>query len=116
MYKSLIRPILFKFYAEDIHSFVFGSIKLFSKIPGFPTIFRALFSFENKSLERTVFGIKFKNPVGLAAGLDKDAELFDELANFGFGFIEIGTVTPKGQPGNPNSYKYYYLARRFNSF
>ncbi|MCK5782346.1 MAG: quinone-dependent dihydroorotate dehydrogenase [Flavobacteriales bacterium] len=101
MYKSLIRPILFKFYAEDVHNFVFGSIKTFSKIPGVPAIFRALFNYENKSLERTVFGIKFKNPVGLAAGLDKDAELFDELANFGFGFIEIGTVTPKGQPGNP---------------
>ncbi len=101
MYKSIIRPILFKFYAEDVHNFVFGSIKLFSKIPGVPAIFRLFFNYEDKSLERTVFGIKFKNPVGLAAGLDKDAELFDELANFGFGFIEIGTVTPKGQPGNP---------------
>ena len=101
MYKSIIRPILFKFYAEDIHSFVFGSIKIFSKIPCVSGIFRALFNYQHKSLERTVFGIKFKNPVGLAAGLDKDAELFDELSNFGFGFIEIGTVTPKGQPGNP---------------
>ncbi len=101
MYKSIIRPILFKFYAEDIHNLVFGSIKFLSRIPGFPAIFRALFIYEDKSLERTVFGIKFKNPVGLAAGFDKDAELFDELGNFGFGFIEIGTVTPKGQPGNP---------------
>jgi dihydroorotate dehydrogenase len=101
MYKSIIRPILFKFYAEDVHNFVFGSIKFFSKIPGFPALFRLFFNYEDKSLERTVFGIKFKNPVGLAAGLDKDAELFDELANFGFGFIEIGTVTPKDQPGNP---------------
>ena len=101
MYKNIVRPILFKFYAEDVHNFVFGSIKLFSKIPGIQSLFRLLFNYEDKSLERTVFGIKFKNPVGLAAGLDKDAELFDELSNFGFGFIEIGTVTPKAQPGNP---------------
>ena len=101
MYKSIIRPIFFKFYAEDIHSFTFKSVKFLSKIPGVSSIFRLIYNYEDEVLEKEVFGIKFKNPVGLAAGLDKDAELFDELANFGFSFIEIGTVTPKGQPGNP---------------
>lgn len=101
MYKTFIRPILFKFYAENIHTLVFASIKFASKIPGIPFLIRKLYLFEDKSLERTVFGIKFKNPVGLAAGFDKDAVLFDEFSNFGFSFIEIGTVTPKAQPGNP---------------
>lgn len=56
---------------------------------------------EDKKLERELFGLTFKNPVGLAAGFDKDAKLFNELSNFGFGFIEIGTLTPKPQDGNP---------------
>ena len=70
------------------------------KIPGISYLSRKLFSIKSKSLEREIFGIKFPNPVGLAAGFDKNAELFNELSNFGFGFIEIGTVTPKSQPGN----------------
>ncbi len=69
-------------------------------IPGLKSIVRAIYSVEDKRLERTVFGITFPNPVGLAAGLDKDAKLFDELGLLGFGFIEIGTLTPKSQPGN----------------
>ena len=64
-------------------------------------ILRKIYKIEDKRLERTLFGIKFKNPVGLAAGFDKNAVLYNELANFGFGFIEIGTVTPLGQEGNP---------------
>lgn len=64
-------------------------------------LFRSMFSYRNESLERELFGLKFPNPVGLAAGFDKDARLIDEMANLGFGFIEIGTITPKGQPGNP---------------
>lgn len=60
-----------------------------------------MYLIEDKRLERNLFGITFKNPVGLAAGFDKNAVLYNELANFGFGFIEIGTVTPKGQEGNP---------------
>jgi dihydroorotate dehydrogenase len=59
------------------------------------------FRVDHHSLEREVLGLKFKNPVGLAAGFDKNARLIDELACFGFGFIEIGTLTPKAQPGNP---------------
>ncbi len=72
-----------------------------SKIPFFSSIFRSLYLVKNPVLEREVFGLKFKNPVGLAAGFDKNAILYNELGNFGFGFIEIGTVTPRGQEGNP---------------
>ncbi|MBC3757805.1 quinone-dependent dihydroorotate dehydrogenase [Hyunsoonleella sp. SJ7] len=101
MYKALLRPIFFTFDPEKIHHFTFSLIKFTSKIPGFPALFRSLYLIEDKHLEREVFGLKFKNPVGLAAGFDKNALLYNQLANFGFGFIEIGTVTPKGQPGNP---------------
>ncbi len=76
-------------------------IKLGSKIPGKQPAIRCIFQVNDKRLERELFGLKFKNPVGLAAGFDKNAVLYNELANFGFGFIEIGTVTPKGQAGNP---------------
>lgn len=70
------------------------------RIPGYKSLIRAIYAVDDKRLERTVFGITFKNPVGLAAGLDKDAKLFDELGILGFGFVEIGTLTPKAQPGN----------------
>lgn len=101
MYKSIIRPILFRFDPEKIHYFTFSLIRNLSKIPGISSLFRSLYQVEDKKLERELFGLKFKNPVGLAAGFDKNAVLYNELANFGFGFIEIGTVTPKGQEGNP---------------
>ena len=101
MYKSLLRPILFSFDPEKVHYFTFSLIKNFSKIPGVPAIFRSLYQVNDTRLERELFGLKFKNPVGLAAGFDKNAVLYNELANFGFGFIEIGTVTPKAQEGNP---------------
>lgn len=71
------------------------------KIPGAKSISKSLFSFSHQGLEKEVFGLKFKNPIGLAAGFDKNAELIHELSTFGFGFIEIGTVTPLAQPGNP---------------
>ena len=101
MYKSLIRPILFFFDPEEVHYFTFSLIRTVSKIPGFKSIFKSLYLVNDKRLETEVFGLKFKNPVGLAAGFDKDATLYKELSNFGFGFIEIGTLTPKGQEGNP---------------
>ena len=101
MYKLLIRPILFCFDPEKVHYFTFSLIRLVSKIPGFPSLFKALYEVNDSRLETEVFGLKFKNPVGLAAGFDKDASLYKELSNFGFGFIEIGTLTPKGQEGNP---------------
>lgn len=71
------------------------------KIPGAKSISKSFFSFADQRLEKEVFGLKFKNPIGLAAGFDKNAELIHELSTFGFGFIEIGTVTPLAQPGNP---------------
>lgn len=101
MYKILIRPLFFLFDPEKIHHFTFSLIKIACKIPGIPAAFRLLFQVNDKKLERNLFGLTFKNPVGLAAGFDKNAVLYNELANFGFGFIEIGTVTPKAQEGNP---------------
>lgn len=101
MYKLIIRPIFFLFDPEKIHHFTFSLVKFMSKIPLMPSIFRGLYQVNDKKLERNLFGLTFKNPVGLAAGFDKNAILYNELANFGFGFIEIGTVTPKGQVGNP---------------
>lgn len=101
MYKLIIRPILFLFDPERVHYFTFSFIKFVFKIPFVGSITRNSFSVENPKLERKLFGLTFKNPVGLAAGFDKNALLIPELENFGFGFIEIGTVTPKGQGGNP---------------
>jgi dihydroorotate dehydrogenase len=100
VYKLIIRPLFFLFDPEKIHHFTFNALKILGKIPGVKFIWRLLYSYQHKSLEREFFGLKFPNPVGLAAGFDKDANLIDELACFGFGFIEIGTLTPKGQPGN----------------
>jgi len=101
MYKTLVRPILFNFDPEKVHHFTFKMIRIVSKIPFLSSLFRGLYQVTDKKLEREVFGLTFKNPVGLAAGFDKDAKLFNELYNFGFGFIEIGTLTPKPQSGNP---------------
>mgnify|MGYP003574954896 CR=1 FL=1 len=101
MYKSIIRPILFKFDPEKAHHITFSSLRFFNGIPGMPAILKSMFEVSDPRLEREVFGLKFKNPVGLAAGLDKDAKLYKELSNLGFGFIEIGTLTPKPQDGNP---------------
>ncbi len=101
MYKTLLRPLFFLFDPEKIHHFTFSLVKFASKIPGFPAFFRSLYLIEDERLERKLLGLTFKNPVGLAAGFDKNAVLYNELANFGFGFIEIGTVTPKAQSGNP---------------
>ena len=93
---QFIRKILFKFDPEEVHHFTFSFLKNFSFLNSviFPK------PIHDKRLEREVFGLKFKNPVGLAAGLDKDAKLYKELSSLGFGFIEIGTLTPKPQPGN----------------
>lgn len=100
MYRSVIRPLLFRVDPEKIHHAVFSILRMKGSLPGFKTLVSALFRYEHPSLKKKLFGMEFKNPVGLAAGLDKDAKLIDELATFGFGFIEIGTLTPKPQPGN----------------
>lgn len=101
MYKLIIRPVLFCFDPEKVHHFIFSVIRLLNKIPFVSNIMALNYKIEDSRLERNVFGLKFKNPIGLAAGFDKDAKLFEELSNLGFGFIEIGTLTPKAQPGNP---------------
>ena len=100
MYKLLTRPFLFLFDPEAVHHFTFSAIRITAKIPGFRYFRRKSYRVEHPSLERNLFGLKFSNPVGLAAGFDKNALLLNEWETFGFGFIEIGTVTPKGQPGN----------------
>ena len=101
MYKILIRPVLFLFDPEKVHYFTFSCIRTLCKIPFVKGIIRSLYQVNNKNLKRELFGLTFPNPVGLAAGFDKDAKLFNELHHFGFGFIEIGTITPKPQAGNP---------------
>ena len=101
MYKLFIRPFLFYFDPEKVHYFSFSFIKIISRLPFVQKILNSIYEVNDSRLERTVFGLKFKNPVGLAAGFDKDAKIFKELSNFGFGFIEIGTLTPKAQDGNP---------------
>ncbi len=99
MYKQLLRPILFSFDPEKVHYFTFSLIKLSHRL-GLGGLFRSIYQTTDSRLERKLFGLTFQNPVGLAAGFDKNAVLYNELANFGFGFIEIGTVTPLGQEGN----------------
>ena len=98
---KFIRYFLFLFDPEFIHHISFKLIKLGSAIPGLRRVLSLFFKLKDARLEREVFGLKFSNPVGLAAGFDKDAKLFDELASFGFSFVEIGTVTPLPQDGNP---------------
>jgi len=101
MYKNFIQSLLFNLEAESAHEFTFKNLKRIFKIPFVKNIFSAAYNFENVKLEKELFGLKFKNPIGLAAGFDKNAMLVDELSTLGFGFIEIGTVTPKPQAGNP---------------
>ena len=100
MYK-ILRNFLFLFDAELIHEFSVKFIRIFSSIPIFKLIIRKIFVVNHVSLEKKLFGLTFKNPVGLAAGFDKNAEYYRDFSNFGFGFVEIGTVTPLPQPGNP---------------
>jgi len=99
MYKRFFRPFFFLFDPEFVHHFSFVFISFFERM-GFGPLIRAFYQINDPRLEREVFGLKFKNPVGLAAGFDKNATLYNELSNFGFGFIEIGTLTPKPQEGN----------------
>jgi dihydroorotate dehydrogenase len=101
LYKWVLKPFLFLLNPESAHHFTFSGLKNAFRIPGIKELIKGQFAVKNPKLQRIVFGIKFPNPVGLAAGLDKNAILFDELSCLGFGFIEIGTVTPVAQPGNP---------------
>lgn len=87
--------------AEQAHHFTTGLLQQFHRLPGGAALLKMMYDFQDSGLEREVFGLKFRNPVGLAAGFDKNAEMVDAMASLGFGFVEIGTLTPKAQPGNP---------------
>jgi len=100
MYKHLIRPLLFLINPEKVHKLVVITIKALFFLPGISLLFDKLFNISNPKLKRTLFGLDFANPVGLAAGFDKNASFYNEFSHMGFAFIEIGTVTPKGQMGN----------------
>ena len=101
MYKALVKPALFNLDAERAHHLVCDNLRRAARVPGAKALLRALYNYQHPSLAREAFGLKFPKPVGLAAGFDKNAALTDELATLGFGFVEIGTVTPRPQPGNP---------------
>jgi dihydroorotate dehydrogenase len=101
MYKSIIRPLLFLISPETVHHLIISVIKISFKIPFVTSFVKKIFTITDNRLERTIAGIKFANPVGLAAGFDKNATFYNEFSAFGFGSIEIGTVTPLAQPGNP---------------
>ncbi len=101
MYQALLRPLFFLLPAETAHQLTFFVITLLYRIPGVSALVRKLYGQSVPKLERSLFGIKFPNPVGVAAGFDKDAKLIGPLADLGFGFVEIGTVTPRPQIGNP---------------
>ena len=101
MYKSLIRPLLFLIQPEQAHRVTVGLLKFVMALPLVKSLFRNQFEVSNPNLKRELFGLTFKNPVGLAAGFDKDAKLIDEMEALGFGFVEIGTLTPLPQAGNP---------------
>ena len=101
MYKHLIKPILFRFNPETAHNMTFSMLSFLRHVPFARSIIRAIYRRDSPSLEKEVFGINFPNPVGLAGGLDKNGEYYNDLANFGFGFVEIGSLTPRPQDGNP---------------
>ncbi|BAO55618.1 quinone-dependent dihydroorotate dehydrogenase [Nonlabens marinus] len=103
MYKSIVRPLLFRFDPEGVHHFSFKAIKFLSKVPGFSSLSRKRYKLKHPALKRQLFGLEFENPVGLAAGFDKDAKAYSEFSDLGFGFVEIGTLTPKPQAGNPKT-------------
>ncbi len=98
---NILKQILFLFDPEKVHNFTFKFIRFWLKVPGIKSVWKKKYVLENEKLHRNVFGLTFKNPVGLAAGFDKNASLYNELGHCGFGFIEVGTVTPEPQPGNP---------------
>jgi dihydroorotate dehydrogenase len=98
---ALFRPFFFLFSPERIHHIVFTALRFAFLLPGAKGLAWLRYGARHPQLERTVMGMQFKSPVGLAAGFDKDARLFNELGYLGFSFVEVGTVTPKPQDGNP---------------
>jgi dihydroorotate dehydrogenase len=100
MYRQFVKPIFFLLPAERAHYTAMNLLQGALWIPGMRALLKSMFTVNKPQLKRTLFGLQFDNPVGLAAGFDKDARWVDELSTLGFGFIEIGTLTPKAQPGN----------------
>jgi dihydroorotate dehydrogenase len=97
-YEKIVRPLLFSIDPETAHNFAIGFLRRASQVE---LALRGFRRFQPAAKPKTVFGVSFPNPVGLAAGFDKDGVALPALAALGFGFIEIGTVTAKRQPGNP---------------
>lgn len=97
---NVVKPILFSLDPEEAHYLVSGGLRSFCKLWGAKRLLRSLYAYDHPNLKRDVFGLTFKNPVGLAAGFDKNAAYVEEMDALGFGFIEVGTVTPRPQPGN----------------
>ena len=107
MYRYLIRPILFLLSPETIHQLLISFLRIAFKIPGVLPLVKSCYHVKHKSLETEFLGLSFSSPVGLAAGFDKNASVYREFHAFGFSFIEVGTITPLGQPGNekPRSFR-----------
>ncbi|MFN0199898.1 MAG: quinone-dependent dihydroorotate dehydrogenase [Bacteroidia bacterium] len=101
MYRSFFRKLLFLLDAETAHHFTFACVKLLLKLPFAANLLSKMYASTRKDLAVKAFGLEFSNPVGLAAGFDKDAKLGTAWKHFGFGFVEIGTITPRPQSGNP---------------
>jgi dihydroorotate dehydrogenase len=101
LYKHIIRPILFQLNPEAVHDFVTGFLQVLLRVPGLLSLTKWMYRYQHTALEREVMGLKFRNPIGLAAGFDKDGMHTKVFGAMGFGFVEVGTVTPRPQPGNP---------------
>ncbi len=101
MYRSLLRPLLFRLPPEKAHHFSFWALRNLHRLPGADAFARARFGSPPQAQTVEVGGLRFPNRLGLAAGFDKDGKLYRQLAHYGFGFVELGTVTPRPQKGNP---------------
>ncbi len=101
IYKHLIRPIFFSMDPERAHHFALAGLRLASRLPLMPTVLRGLFGFHDPEMAQELWGIRFPNPVGLAAGFDKNSLALPALGNMGFGFVEVGAISSEARPGNP---------------
>ena len=101
MYKYIIKPLLFALNVEHAHSLAIVLLRIIGRIPGGRWLLRKSYAFGHPQLEREVYGLHFRNPVGMAAGFDRSAEVYGELSAMGFGFVEVGTVTPQPENGRP---------------
>lgn len=101
MYKTIIKPLFFLLAPEKAHHLTIALLKFTLAIPIIGSLFKNFYTVKDDRLKRKLFGLTFENPVGLAAGFDKEGKYYKAMSSLGFGFIEVGTVTPKGQSGNP---------------